>query len=76
MSDVLDRLQSALADRYAIQRELGRGGMAIVFLAQDLCHKRRVALKVPAPRTHYLPPPSRSPASESRTPRKRRSVLG
>jgi len=39
-------LAAALADRYAIERELGRGGMATVFLAQDLKHDRPVALKV------------------------------
>jgi len=47
--DLLDRLQSALADRYTIERELGRGGMAIVYLAEDLKHQRKVALKVLRP---------------------------
>ena len=46
MSHVLDRLQQALAGRYRIERELGRGGMATVFLAEDLKHHRRVAVKV------------------------------
>src|SRR5215216_7572568 len=46
MTDVSDRLRSALADRYRIERELGRGGMATVFLAHDLRHDRSVALKV------------------------------
>lgn len=46
MSDVLDRLETALADTYAIDREIGRGGMATVFLAEDLAHDRKVALKV------------------------------
>ena len=41
-----DRLRSALADRYAIERELGAGGMATVYLARDLKHDREVALKV------------------------------
>jgi serine/threonine-protein kinase len=46
MTDLVPKLQSALADRYTIERELGRGGMATVYLAQDLRHQRRVALKV------------------------------
>jgi TolB-like protein/Flp pilus assembly protein TadD len=41
-----EALQRSLADRYAIERELGRGGMATVYLAQDLRHDRPVALKV------------------------------
>jgi len=46
VSDILARLQSALSDRYSIQRELGRGGMATVYLATDLKHDREVAIKV------------------------------
>ena len=46
MSDAPGRLRSALAGRYAIERELGRGGMATVYLATDLKHRRPVALKV------------------------------
>jgi hypothetical protein len=44
-----DRLKAALADRYAIQREIGEGGMATVYLADDLKHGRKVALKVLKP---------------------------
>jgi len=43
------RLSSALADRYAIERELGAGGMATVYLAHDVKHDRKVALKVLKP---------------------------
>ena len=42
-------LATALADRYRIERELGAGGMATVYLAEDLKHKRRVAVKVLKP---------------------------
>ena len=44
--DVLTRLTEALADRYRIDRELGVGGMATVYLAHDLRHDRDVAIKV------------------------------
>ena len=46
MSDDITRLNEALADRYAIERELGQGGMATVYLARDLKHDRQVAVKV------------------------------
>ena len=47
MSDSIpDRLTAALADRYRIERELGQGGMATVYLAEDLKHDRKVAIKV------------------------------
>jgi serine/threonine-protein kinase len=49
MTDVADRLAAALADRYRIEGELGAGGMATVYLAQDLRHDRRVAVKVLRP---------------------------
>jgi len=46
---VIDRLNAALADRYRIERELGAGGMATVYLAHDVRHDRKVALKVLRP---------------------------
>jgi serine/threonine protein kinase/WD40 repeat protein len=46
MPDLLERLRAALADRYAVESEVGRGGMATVFLAEDLKHHRKVAIKV------------------------------
>lgn len=49
LSDVVARLNEALADRYRIDREVGAGGMATVYLAEDLRHRRRVALKVLRP---------------------------
>lgn len=49
VADSENRLASALGDRYAIERELGRGGMATVYLAEDLKHHRRVAIKMLRP---------------------------
>ena len=49
MPDTFDRLKTALSDRYAIERELGSGGMATVYLAQDVKHHRPVAVKVLRP---------------------------
>ena len=46
MSGVLDRLGASLSDRYRLERELGAGGMATVYLAHDLKHDRDVAIKV------------------------------
>ncbi|HET9293417.1 MAG TPA: protein kinase [Gemmatimonadales bacterium] len=46
VTDALGRLSTALAGRYQVEREIGRGGMATVYVAQDLKHDRRVALKV------------------------------
>jgi eukaryotic-like serine/threonine-protein kinase len=48
-ADLAARLATALVDRYRIERELGAGGMATVYLAQDLKHERKVALKVLKP---------------------------
>ncbi len=49
MTEATERLSSALADRYRILKHLGEGGMATVFLAEDLKHKRQVAVKVLKP---------------------------
>ena len=49
MSDRIDRLNEALGGRYALERELGEGGMATVYLADDLKHRRKVAVKVLKP---------------------------
>jgi len=49
MPDPLPRLAAALSDRYRIERELGAGGMATVYLAHDLKHDRKVAVKVLRP---------------------------
>ncbi|MDH4045275.1 MAG: serine/threonine-protein kinase, partial [Gemmatimonadota bacterium] len=49
MAHVTDQLKVSLADRYVIERELGAGGMATVFLAHDVKHNRKVALKVLRP---------------------------
>ena len=46
MSITSERLSTALADRYRIERELGAGGMATVYLARDVRHERDVAVKV------------------------------
>ncbi len=49
MADTFDRLKTALSDRYAIAAEIGAGGMATVYLAEDLKHHRKVAVKVLRP---------------------------
>ncbi len=49
MPELFERLQQALVDRYAVERELGAGGMATVYLARDVRHDRAVALKVLRP---------------------------
>jgi 4-aminobutyrate aminotransferase / (S)-3-amino-2-methylpropionate transaminase / 5-aminovalerate transaminase len=58
-SDQLARLGTALAGRYAIERELGRGGMATVYLADDLKHRRKVAIKVLRPELSEVLGPER-----------------
>ncbi len=49
VTDTFDRLKTALADRYSIEEEVGAGGMATVYLAEDLKHHRKVAVKVLRP---------------------------
>ena len=58
-SDQVDRLGTALAGRYTIERELGRGGMARVYLADDPKHHRKVAIKVLSPELGALLGPAR-----------------
>ena len=48
-ADALQCLTTALSDRYTIERELGSGGMATVYLAHDVRHDRKVAVKVLRP---------------------------
>jgi eukaryotic-like serine/threonine-protein kinase len=52
--DLLAQLRTALGDHYRVERELGHGGMAVVFLAEDLKHRRRVAVKVLRPELSAL----------------------
>ena len=49
MTEIPQRLSAALTDRYKIEREIGAGGMATVYLAEDLKHHRKVAVKVLRP---------------------------
>ncbi|MGK2935612.1 MAG: protein kinase domain-containing protein [Gemmatimonadaceae bacterium] len=59
MTAPFDRLSAALADRYHIERELGQGGMATVYLADDLRHSRKVAIKVLHPELSAVLGPDR-----------------
>jgi hypothetical protein len=49
MTEQADRLSNALADHYRIEHHLGEGGMSTVYLAEDLKHRRKVAVKVLRP---------------------------
>ncbi len=49
MSEAIIRLNAALGGRYSLESELGEGGMATVYLAEDIKHERKVALKVLKP---------------------------
>ena len=59
MADIPTQLAEALRDRYVIERELGRGGMATVYLARDLKHSRPVALKILLPELAVVLGPDR-----------------
>ena len=52
--EFVQQLATALGDRYRVERELGHGGMAVVFLAEDLKHRRRVAIKLLKPELSAL----------------------
>ena len=65
MAENIDRLTAALSDRYAIEHELGAGGMATVYLAQDLKHDRKVAVKVLRPELAAVESMSSSTGSRS-----------
>ena len=66
--DIPARLRTALGDRYLIEEEIGRGGAATVYLAEDLKHARKVAIKVLRPDT---PAGVRAPALPPRDPDRR-----
>jgi eukaryotic-like serine/threonine-protein kinase len=59
VTHVISRLGAAIADRYRIERELGTGGMATVYLAEDVRHRRKVALKVLHPELSAVLGPER-----------------
>ena len=60
MSEAITRLNAALEGRYRIESELGEGGMATVYLADDIKHERKVALKVLKPELSFRRSPSPS----------------
>ena len=60
MPELIARLQTALSDRYRLEHEIGAGGMATVYQAQDLRHDRRVALKLLRPELAAVIGPSGS----------------
>ncbi|MEJ2239613.1 MAG: hypothetical protein P8X82_15060 [Gemmatimonadales bacterium] len=55
MARTLEAIQSAMSDTYRLVRPIGRGGMATVYLAEDLKHHRKVAVKVLRPELAELP---------------------
>src|SRR5262249_5677134 len=59
MTQASAQLTAALTDRYRIERELGQGGMATVYLAEDLKHRRKVAIKVLRPELAAVRVPDR-----------------
>jgi hypothetical protein len=61
LNEILGTLRAVLQDRYAVERELGRGGMATVYLARDVRHERPVALKVLARGDQADPRPAGRP---------------
>jgi len=61
MAETLDRLKSALADRYAIQEELGTGGMATVYLAEDAAGETGTGKELIARAVHNLSPKKDKP---------------
>ena len=60
MPEITSRLSTALADRYKIERHLGEGGMATVYLAEDLTHERKVAVQVLRPNSSPCSVPNAS----------------